>query len=119
MFQMELSFTVPFITIPVKKTMEATKGALANVNFGAILISGVILLAISVAAPFVSYLVSKKGSKNDDRRNRSKIFVHITYVYLFQYIFFTNKYIDRNTKHTLTAQYTYTHTFTRLKNKAI
>ncbi|KAK9703153.1 hypothetical protein QE152_g29492 [Popillia japonica] len=72
---LELSFSTSFITIPVKKTMDVAKGALANVNLGAIILSGIIFLLTTFAGPLISHLLSKK--KQDDPQSRSKIYCRV------------------------------------------
>lgn len=75
---MELSFAVPFVTIPVKKTIDATKGALLNINLGAIILSGMVMLGAAFATPLLIHIFTKmngnQSAKGDDGKYRSKIF---------------------------------------------
>ncbi|GJQ78373.1 hypothetical protein Trydic_g22199 [Trypoxylus dichotomus] len=66
----ELSFNVPFVTIPVKKTMDATKGALANINVGAVVLSGAMFLVTTFVAPFITHFLAKKN-RGDGKQTKN------------------------------------------------
>jgi hypothetical protein len=58
---MELAFNVPFITIPVKKSIDMAQGAIANVNIGAVVLAGAIAFGFAVLIPGIVILMSKKS----------------------------------------------------------
>lgn len=58
---MELAFNVPFLSIPVKKSVDSVKWAVANVNVGAVALTGGLMLATVGFFPAVSWLLSKKS----------------------------------------------------------
>ncbi|XP_044264732.1 uncharacterized protein LOC123011392 [Tribolium madens] len=62
---MELAFNVPFITIPVKKSVDMAKGAIANLNVGAVVLAGAIAFAFSIIIPAIAFLMSKKTRNGD------------------------------------------------------
>lgn len=68
---MEIAFNVPFITIPVKKSVEAAHGAIANVNIGAIILGGAIAFGFAVVIPGVLFLF---GKKEYNTRSRGKVY---------------------------------------------
>lgn len=59
--QVELAFNVPFLKIPVKRSLDSVKGfAMANVNVGAIALSASLILGAMGALPVISWLFTKK-----------------------------------------------------------
>ncbi|XP_044745974.1 uncharacterized protein LOC123307646 [Coccinella septempunctata] len=56
----ELDFTVPFITIPVKKSMALAQGSLANINVGAVILAGGLVVGISLIMPLILTFFSKQ-----------------------------------------------------------
>lgn len=71
-FQVELAFNVPFMKIPVKKSVDTVKGAVANVNVGAVALSGGLILATVGLFPAISWLLSKKSHGTQYTTYRSK-----------------------------------------------
>ena len=65
---MELAFNVPFLTIPVKKSMEMAKGAVANINIGAVVLAGMMVLGAAFAIPAIMALLSKHTSSGSHHR---------------------------------------------------
>lgn len=57
---MELAFNVPFLKIPVKRGVDSVKGAVANINVGAIALSGGLIFAAVGLLPAISWLMTKK-----------------------------------------------------------
>lgn len=58
---MELAFNVPFLKIPVKKSVDSVKGSVANLNVGAVALTGGIVLGIVGLFPVLSWFTSKKN----------------------------------------------------------
>ncbi|XP_049826713.1 uncharacterized protein LOC126266551 [Aethina tumida] len=56
----DLEFSVPFIELPVKESLQMAKGAVANINVGALVLSGAVVLVIGVLGPLIISLISKK-----------------------------------------------------------
>ncbi|XP_045479483.1 uncharacterized protein LOC123684312 [Harmonia axyridis] len=56
----DLDFTVPFITIPVKKSMALAQGSLINIDLGAIVLAGGLVVGISLFMPLVLAFFSKQ-----------------------------------------------------------
>ncbi|KAF5297080.1 hypothetical protein FQA39_LY02660 [Lamprigera yunnana] len=56
----EMQFGVPFITIPVNKAMDATKGAIAKINVAALVVSAVIAIMSGFILPAIVKLLSNK-----------------------------------------------------------
>lgn len=59
-----MEFAVPFISIPVKKTVDAAMGvweggALANINVGSIFLAGAVVLGAAVIIPLLTSLFFK------------------------------------------------------------
>jgi hypothetical protein len=80
---MELAFNVPFITIPVKKSIDMAQGAIANVNIGAVVLAGAIAFGFAVLIPGIVILMSKKSFNPIGSylgyRSKRKPDVHIYY----------------------------------------
>lgn len=57
---MELNFAVPFVKIPVKKSMDATKGAMANINLGALVLAAATTFGAAVVVPGLLSILNKK-----------------------------------------------------------
>lgn len=72
---MELAFSVPFVTIPVKRTIDMANGAIANVNLGAVALAGAIAFGFAIVIPGIVLLLSKKqnykpaGPQNDQHNH--------------------------------------------------
>lgn len=60
LLQVELDFAVPFIKIPVKKSVEMTKGAMANINLGALVLTGVLTFGAVVVVPALISILNTK-----------------------------------------------------------
>uniref|UniRef100_A0AAR5PCU0 Uncharacterized protein n=1 Tax=Dendroctonus ponderosae TaxID=77166 RepID=A0AAR5PCU0_DENPD len=60
--RIELDFNVPFITLPIKKSMDMAKTSMVNLNVGALALTGVILFGSVVALPIILTLLNKKGA---------------------------------------------------------
>lgn len=58
-----MDFSVPFISVPVRKAMDMTKGTIAKLNVGAILVSGVIIFGTVVVIPLLINLLNDKVAK--------------------------------------------------------
>ncbi|XP_066262505.1 uncharacterized protein [Euwallacea similis] len=59
--QLDLDFNVPFLTLPIKRSMDMAKTSLVNFNVGAILLAGVIIFGAAVALPVILMFFNKKG----------------------------------------------------------
>ncbi|XP_022902303.2 uncharacterized protein [Onthophagus taurus] len=60
--QVELAFNVPFINIPTKQAFNMTKGAMASVNVGSIVLAGVVVAGAGFVLPALYHFISAKGS---------------------------------------------------------
>ncbi|KAK9884143.1 hypothetical protein WA026_005094 [Henosepilachna vigintioctopunctata] len=49
----ELSFSVPFLTIPTKKTWSMAQGSMANINVGSLVLTGGIVAAVTLIMPLL------------------------------------------------------------------
>ncbi|KAF5280857.1 hypothetical protein FQR65_LT03006 [Abscondita terminalis] len=56
----EMQFAVPFITIPVEKALDATKGAVAKINVAAVVVSAAIALMTGFILPALVKVFSHK-----------------------------------------------------------
>ncbi|KAL3285595.1 hypothetical protein HHI36_000125 [Cryptolaemus montrouzieri] len=56
----ELDFSVPFIKIPVKKSLSFAEGTLANINVGALVLSGGLVVGITLLMPILIGVFSKQ-----------------------------------------------------------
>lgn len=74
MFQVELAFNVPFVRIPVKKTLDSAKGGLANINLGGIALGGAVVVAAVGIIPAAYWLLSSKTKTFTSSPYRSKLF---------------------------------------------
>ncbi|XP_050315863.1 uncharacterized protein LOC126750332 [Anthonomus grandis grandis] len=59
--KIDLDFNVPFITLPIKKSMETAKNALINLNVGAVVLAGVFIFGAAVTLPIILAFFNKKG----------------------------------------------------------
>lgn len=55
-----MEFSVPFIKVPVRKAMDMTKGTIASVNVGALVVSGIIIFGSVFVLPFLISLFNSK-----------------------------------------------------------
>lgn len=72
---MDLEFAVPFISIPVKKTMDNIWGlgsvsAAANINVGAIVLAGAMVFGAAVVVPLISTLFQKQLHLSAQQRSK-------------------------------------------------
>ncbi|XP_066147494.1 uncharacterized protein [Euwallacea fornicatus] len=59
--RLDLDFNVPFLTLPIKRSMDLAKTSLVSFNVGAILLTGVIIFGTAVALPVILMFFNKKG----------------------------------------------------------
>lgn len=55
-----MEFAVPFISIPVKRALDMSKGAVANFNIGSLLLSGAIVFVTAFVLPVALKLIDQK-----------------------------------------------------------
>lgn len=60
-FQLDLDFNVPFITVPIKKSMDMAKTSLLNMNIASLVLTGAIIFGAAVALPVILAIFNKKG----------------------------------------------------------
>ncbi|KAF7265541.1 hypothetical protein GWI33_020996 [Rhynchophorus ferrugineus] len=72
--ELNLEFSVPFLVLPVKRTLDEVKTSLITLNVASILMTGVIIAGALFVTPLLLSLVDKKNLIPS--RNPMNVFLH-------------------------------------------
>lgn len=103
---------MPFVSIPVKKTMDNIWGlgpvsAIANINVGAVVLAGAMVFGTAVVLPFISTFFKKQLVLGNKRERGKKISIYQNFYFLMCICFLagqlTVQAINSNKKHDTTS----------------